>query len=355
MFSEQGLQIRMLLRSGELVDIGGKSQCSPGRVSQAGARTLHLVLAFAAIYLIWGSTYLAIRYAVETIPPLLMMGMRHLTAGLLLYGWVRLRGTPAPLKKHWKPAVIAGALFFLGGHGTLAWAEQHVPSGLAALLCATLPLWIVLLTRITGHKRKMPSTVLAGIVLGFLGVAVLIGPAALHADSGINLLGLGMALLGALLWAVGTIYTQHVDLPSSSSLSAAMQMIAGGVTLGLAGVFAGESTRVHLAAISAKSALSLGYLMLFGSLIAFSAFTWLHKVSSPTRNSTYAYVNPVVAVFLGWFLAGEAIGLRTLLATAVILAGVALVNRKDATPQHEPEDDERGILPEGEEELCGAD
>lgn len=353
MLSEQGVQIRMLLRSGELVEIGGRPQKSTATVSDGGPRALHLVLAFAAIYLIWGSTYLAIRFAVESIPPLLMMGLRHTAAGLLLYGWVRLRGTPAPLRKHWKPAVIAGALFFLGGHGTLAWAEQQVPSGLAALLCATLPLWIVLLTRITGQKRKLEWTVASGVLLGFLGVALLIGPTALHSGSGVSLLGLGMALLGALLWAVGTIYTQHVDLPASASLSAAMQMIAGGASLGLASLLTGEYGRVQLAALTAKSALSLAYLTIFGSLIAFSAFTWLHKVSSPTRNSTYAYVNPVVAVFLGWFLAGEVIGMRTLLATAIILGGVALVSRNAELHSDHHEPAQAGTA--AEEEFCGAD
>lgn len=336
MYSEQRMQIRMLLRSGELVDIGARRQ-RPQEVTQvtlggeggvSGAKVQHLVLAFAAIYLIWGSTYLGIRYAVQTIPPLLMMGLRHLIAGTLLYAWVRMRGTPAPAWKYWKGAVVAGAFFFLGGHGTLAWAEQRVPSGLAALLCATLPLWIVLLTRIAGEKGGLSRSAISGILLGFFGVAILIGPAALHPGSSVSLLGLGMALAGAFLWAVGTIYTQHAELPSSSSLSAAMQMVAGGATLCVTSVFAGETARLHVAAITAKSALSLAYLIVFGSIIAFSAFTWLHKVSSPTRNSTYAYVNPVVAVFLGWFLAGEEIGLRTLLATVIILIGVGLVNRK---------------------------
>lgn len=352
MLTEQAAQIRMLLRSGELAEIGGRPQGSAA-VSEATPRTLHLVLAFTAIYLIWGSTYLAIRFAIESIPPLLMMGLRHLTAGLLLYCWVRLRGIPAPLLKHWKPAAIAGALFFLGGHGTLAWAEQQVPSGLAALLCATLPLWIVLLTRLTGQKHKLPLSVVSGVLLGFLGVTLLIGPAALHPASGVGLIGFAMALMGALLWAVGTIYTQHVEWPTSSSLSAAMQMIAGGVSLGVAGLLTGEYGRVHPGALTAKSVLSLAYLTIFGSLIAFSAFTWLHKVSSPTKNSTYAYVNPVVAVFLGWFLADEAIGTRTLLATVIILAGVALVSRK--AEHHHQVEPQSVRMSEADEELCGAD
>ncbi|HEY1271991.1 MAG TPA: EamA family transporter [Terriglobales bacterium] len=331
MLTASRAQIRSLLRRGEVIEIGGRPR------KPSGPRTLHLLLAFAAIYLIWGSTYLGIRYAVETIPPLLMMGTRHLAAGLMLYAWLRLRGTPAPLRMHWKGAAIAGGFFFLGSHGSLAWAEQRVPSGLAALLCATLPLWIVLMTRLRGEKRHLSAPVLGGLLLGFVGVAILIGPAALETGSRSSLLYAGVVLMGAFLWAIGTMYTQHATLPSSSSLSAAMQMIAGGVILWVAGLVTGE--RVHPAAITGKSVLSLAYLIIFGSLIAFTAFTWLHKVSSPTRNSTYAYVNPVVAVFVGWFFAGEEVGIRTIVATAIIVAGVALVNRgKEASP-HERKPD----------------
>jgi drug/metabolite transporter (DMT)-like permease len=312
-------QIRHLIRSGEVVEIGG------GYHPAVHPKATHLVLAFAAIYLIWGSTYLGIRYAVETIPPLLMMGVRHLIAGTALYAWLRLRGTPSPLRLHWRSAAIAGSFFFLGSHGTLAWAEQKVPSGLAALLCATLPLWIVLLSKLTGDRRKLSRPVITGLVLGFVGVAILIGPGELGQGSAQSLLYAGVVLLTALLWAIGTLYTQRAVLPSSSSLSAAMQMMAGGAILCSAGLLAGE--RTHLAAITARSALSLAYLIVFGSLVAFTAFTWLHKVSSPTRNSTYAYVNPVVAVFVGWALAGEAVSVRTILAAAIIVASVALVNR----------------------------
>jgi drug/metabolite transporter (DMT)-like permease len=326
MYSEQGTQIRMLIRSGQLVDIGGKAERRATSASSKQVSTASLVLAFAAIYLIWGSTYLAIRYAVETIPPLLMMAARHFTAGISLYAWLRVRGTPAPLRIHWRNAAVAGGFFFLGSHGTLAWAEQKVPSGLAALLCATLPLFIVVLSRFVGKKRDLSGKVIGGLVLGFVGVAVLIGPAALHADSGLSLLGAAVVLLASLLWAVGTMYTQSAWLPASSSLSSAMQMVAGGVLLCLAGLATGEARSIHLSGLTVKSVLALAYLTVFGSLVAFTAFTWLHKVSSPTRNSTYAYVNPVVAVFVGWLLAGEPVGFRTLAATGIILSGVALVN-----------------------------
>jgi len=301
---------------------------------------LAVVTAFATICLIWGSTYLAIRYAVETLPPLLMMGVRHLTAGGLLYAWTRARGTAAPLRVHWKSAAITGAFLFLGSHGSLAWAELHVPSGLAALLSATLPLWIVVLTRMKRRGQPLSRSVITGLVLGFVGVGILIGPAALHSGSSLNLLAVGMVLFGTLCWASGTIYSQNAELPSSTSLSSAMQMVSGGVILLLTGAVAGETNRMHLAAISAKSALSLAYLILFGSLIAFTAFTWLHKHVSATRNSTFAYVNPVVAVFLGWAFASEVIGGRTIFATVAILASVALVSLKPvgATNDRKPEE-----------------
>lgn len=350
MYTEQPLQILAMIRSGEVVEIGSghhaKRRETSGsllpvgrgvshrvrrtRSDQKTASYLHLALAFAAIYLIWGSTYLAIRYAVEAIPPLLMMGIRHFTAGAILYGWLRWRGTPAPLRSHWKTAMVAGAIFFLGAHGSLAWAEEKVPSGLAALLNATLPLWIVLLTCWKGQRRVLSRPVLAGLILGFVGVVVLIGPASLRASSG--LFYAGVVLAGAFLWGLGTIYTQGAHLPESAALSAAMQMLAGGISLFAASLLVGE--QVHVAQLTAKSVLSLGYLIVFGSLIAFSAFTWLHQVAPAARISTFAYVNPVVAVFLGWFLAGEAIGVRTLIATAIILSGVALVNRNHDEPSH---------------------
>ena len=291
---------------------------------------IQLILAFAAIYLIWGSTYLGIRYAVETIPPLLMMGMRHSVAGALVYAWARHRGAPAPELRQWLYAAIAGAFLFLGSHGSLAWAEQRVPSGLAALLCATLPLWTVLLARIGGTERALGGRAWTGLLLGFSGVALLIGPDALRQR--LDLLPAATVLFGAFLWSVGTIYSKGARMPSSAVLSAAMQMMAGGFLLFIAGAATGEVSQLHLSSITARSVLSLGYLIVFGSIIAFTAFTWLVQVSTPSMVSTYAYVNPVIAVFIGWALAGEPLGLRTLAATAVILAGVALVTTRRRMP-----------------------
>jgi drug/metabolite transporter (DMT)-like permease len=324
MFSDHASQIRAVLRSGCEVEIGG-GRHTPKPMATRSHTRMQVALGFAAIYLIWGSTYLGIRYAVETIPPLLMMGIRHSVAGVCVYGWARMRGTPAPARRQWLFAAIAGGLLFLGSHGTLAWAEQKVPSGLAALLCATLPLWTVLLAAVDGTERRLGTRAWAGIVLGFAGVALLIGPGAWQGQ--LQWLATATVPFGALLWALGTSYTRRVNLPSSKILSAAMQMISGGILLLITGWVAGESQQVHAATITPRSVAALAYLIVFGSIIAFTVYTWLVTVSSPSMLSTYAYVNPVVAVFIGWALAGEAIGWRTIAAAAIILAGVALVNR----------------------------
>jgi drug/metabolite transporter (DMT)-like permease len=290
------------------------------------ASVFYFGLGMSAIYLIWGTTYLAIRYAVETIPPLLMMSMRHLSAGAVLYGWTRLRGTPAPKPREWFYPAMIGAVLFLGGHGSLAWAEQRVPSGIAAVLVATLPMFILLLGRVTGTETKFSRRSIAGVVLGFAGVMVLFGPDLLRHNESLNLVGAVLVLFGNFLWAGGTIWTRKVTMPGSATLSAAMQMLAGGASLGIAGGISGELRGFHFASVTAQSWLSLLYLAVFGSLVAFTAYTWLHTVEKPSRISTYAYVNPVVAVVVGWWFAQEPIGVFTVVAMVVILIGVALVN-----------------------------
>ena len=336
MFVDQPAQILALIRSGQVVEIGSPASVPSQRRQPRHHSRTQLVLGFAAIYLIWGSTYLGIRYAVETIPPLLMMGIRHSVAGILVFVWARWKGASAPQLKQWWWAAIAGSLLFLGGHGILAWAEQKVPSGLAALLCATLPLWTVLLARVDATKPRLGMKACAGILLGFVGVALLIGPDALRQR--LDVLAAAGVLSSALLWAVGTSYTRRVDLSSSKILSAAMQMICGGLLLLIAGVSSGEGGRIRLQELTARSVFSLAYLIVFGSIVAFTVYTWLVSVSSPSMVSTYAYVNPVIAVFLGWALASEALGIRTLMATAVIVAGVIMVTtrRKKATVTEDP-------------------
>jgi drug/metabolite transporter (DMT)-like permease len=324
MNDDQVQEIRALLRSGEPIEIGGRSKSS--LASTRTPSTTGLVAAFAAVYLIWGSTYLAIRYAVETVPPLLMMGIRHLTAGTLLYTWARWRGTPAPRLREWFYPAVIGTLLFLGGHGSLAWAEQRVPSGIAALLVATLPMWIVVLARMWGTERHLGRSSLAGLVLGFIGVLVLFGPDALRHNGELNLVGAAAVLFGTFVWAAGTIWMRNVKMPESPLLSSSMQMLAGGASLVITATIAGETRGFHFSNVSAISWLSLAYLIVFGSIIAFTAYTWLHMVAPPSRVATYAYVNPVVAVLLGWALASETTGVFTWIAMLVILAGVALVN-----------------------------
>lgn len=304
---------------------------------------MRMVAAFGAVYLVWGSTYLGIRYAIDTIPPLLMMGMRHLLAGGFLYAWVRWRGRPAPRLREWRYPAVIGALLFLGGHGSLAWAEQRVPSGVAALLVATLPIWIAVLARLWGTERHLSGCALAGLVLGFVGVAVLFGPDVLHHTGELNLLSAGAVLFGTFIWAAGTIYMRNVKMPDSPALSSAMQMLAGGASLVLAASLSGELGRFHLFAVTARSWLALAYLIVFGSIIAFTAYSWLHMVAPASRVATYAYVNPVVAVVVGWALAAEPIGIFTVVAMIVILAGVALVNtgqRDEHADAREEEDEE---------------
>jgi len=344
MLTREPAQIRTLLYSGSVSDIGPRADSNTHTPS-----TLQVTLGFAAIYLIWGSTYLGIRYAVETIPPLLMMAIRHSVAGALVYGWARWRGAPPPTLKRWRYALIAGAFLFLLGHGVLAWAEQKIPSGLAALLCATLPLWTVLLGRIRGSEKQLAAKTYAGILLGFAGVALLIGPDAFRHSERMNLVATAAAMFSSFSWAVGTIYSKGIAMPKSTVLAASMQMFAGGMWLFLAGVLSGEGSRLHLASISAKSMFALLYLIVFGSIVAFTAFTWLLSVASPSRVSTYAYVNPVVAVFIGWALAAEPIGVHTIAATVVIVAGVFLVITRTKV------DPERGeVLEEKRQGMTGS-
>jgi drug/metabolite transporter (DMT)-like permease len=325
-FFDQPAQILALIRSRKDVQIGGPYRDGAARVQSKMHSLAPLGFGFAAIYLIWGSTYLAIRYAVETIPPLLMMGVRHLVAGVLVFGWVQARGVPAPSPRQWVGAGMAGALLFLGCHGLLAWGEQKVPSGLAALLCATLPLWTVLLARLDGSEPRLGGRAWAGTLLGFAGVAWLMGLDTLNRQ--LNWMAAAGVLASALLWAAGTSYVRRADLPSSKILSAAMQMICGGLWLLVVGLLLGEGGRIAIHHLTLRSVLSFAYLIVFGSIVAFTVYTWLVSASSPSMLSTYAYVNPVIAVFLAWAIGGEALNLRILLSTLVIVLGVILVSTR---------------------------
>jgi drug/metabolite transporter (DMT)-like permease len=301
---------------------------------------VRVILAFAAIYLIWGSTYLAIRFAIDTLPPFLMAGVRFVIAGALLYGWARWRGATRPSRGHWLAAVIVGGLMLLGGNGGVVWAEQRVPSGLTSVLIATVPLWVAVLDWLRRGTRPS-GRMAAGLALGLAGIVLLVGPAELAGTSRMDLVGAGVLILAALLWAAGSLYSRRASLPASPLLATAMEMLAGGLLLLLAGLVTGQAADLDLDRVSLQSVLALCYLIIFGSLVAFTAYTWLLRVTSPARAATYAYVNPVVAVLLGWALGGEPLTVRTLLAAAIIIGAVVVITSYQPRP-------ERQTFPEGE-------
>jgi drug/metabolite transporter (DMT)-like permease len=279
--------------------------------------------AFGIVYVVWGSTYLAIRIAIETIPPLLMAGTRFLVAGAILYAFARARGARRHSGRAVRDAALLGALFLFLGNGGLVWAETRVPSGLAAVLAATTPFWTVLIERLRGTESAVRPAVYAGLALGLGGVVLLMIPGG-HEEA-VDLLGAGVILVAALIWAYAMVISRSLTLPESGAASAAVQMLAGGLLLIVAGSLGGEWSGFAPSGASLRSLLGLGYLIVFGSLVAYSAFTWLLRVAPAGRVSTYAYVNPVVAVLLGWLLASEPFGARELAASAVIIAGVVLI------------------------------
>jgi drug/metabolite transporter (DMT)-like permease len=280
-----------------------------------------IAVAMGLVWLIWGSTYLAIRYAVATIPPLSMAGVRFLVAGALLYLWSRWRGAPAPGARQWRSAAIVGFLLLLGGNGLVVWAEQRVDSGLAALLVSTTPIFMVLLPWWSGRAPRPRPAVVVGIVVGLAGVALLVRPSGL---GGVDVSGALMLTLASLTWALGSLYSRAAELPRSPLMATGIQMLAGGAQMLLAGVAMGEPARFHLAQVSRASLAGFVYLIA-AAIVAFTAYLWLLRAAPPALVSTYSYVNPLVAVFLGWAIAGEPITGRTLLAALVIVASVALI------------------------------
>lgn len=284
-----------------------------------------LLLAFAALYTVWGSTYLAIRIAIETLPGFLMAGVRFLIAGSALYAYARLRrGTPRPGAAQWRSTAVVGALLLLGGNGGVVWAEQRVASGPASLIVATVPLWMVLLDWARPGGRRPSLGLAAGLALGTLGLLALVGVGVFTGHGEVDAVGTLVLVLSAMSWAAGSVYAQHALLPASPLLATGMQMLVGGVLLTGAAVVAGQ-TSVNVDAVTLRSVLALLYLIVFGSLIGFTAYVWLLQVAPPARVSTYAYVNPVVAVLLGWAVLDEPLTARTWVAAAVIVAAVAII------------------------------
>ena len=280
-------------------------------------------LAFAAIYLVWGSTYLAIRYSVETIPPLVTAGIRFSVAGTILFAWAWARGF-RPKREHWMAGAVVGALFFLVSHGMLYWAEQTVASGLAALLIATEPMFILVLGCLAGQQRISRLSAL-GLGLGVLGVGLLTGAELAMKSS--SLLGLAAVLLASVSWAAGVVISPRLRLPADALARTAIPLVCGAVMLLIAAGVSGEFHRIQWSAISLRSVLGLGYLIIFGSVVAFTAYTWLLQQCPPTLVATHTYANPVVAVLLGWLFASEPLNARVALASVAILGAIVLIRR----------------------------
>ena len=291
----------------------------------ARASRSQILAAFASIYLIWGSTYLAIRYAVQTIPPFIMGGLRFVVSGVLLYAWARYRGAPRPTRLHWRNAIIAGGLLLLGGNGAVVWAEQFVPSGLTALLVSILPFWLVIIEWIRPPRRRPHKAVIIGLIIGFIGIVVLVGPGNIGGQGDVRPIGAVVLILGSLSWAIGSFFSRDADLPEGGLLTTGMEMLGGGALMLVVGALSGELAHFNIHDISRPSAIGLIYLITFGSLLGFTSYIWLLDKVSPARLGTYAYVNPVVAVILGWAIASERLSARTAVAAAIVICAVALI------------------------------
>jgi drug/metabolite transporter (DMT)-like permease len=292
---------------------------------KASANRLLIILSFLSIYIIWGSTYLAIRYAVETIPPLYTAGFRHLSAGTILMVWALAKGQ-WPTWVQVRASVVIGFFFFLVGHGSLHWAETVVPSGLAALLIAVEPIFVFVLSSTTARTWRLNGLLLAGILMGLVGVGMLVRGTTLGGAPRLTL-GSIVILIGAFSWSLGIIYSRRSHLSGSPLLLSALSLLSGAVMLLFTATVAGEAQGFSISRVTNRSWLALAYLIVFGSVIAFTAYNWLLEHYSPTLVATHTYVNPVVAVVLGWAYAGETLTLRVGLAAALVIAAVVLVDR----------------------------
>lgn len=284
-----------------------------------------IYLAFAAVYIIWGSTYLGMKFAIETIPPLLMSATRFVIAGAVLLAYCfGVKRMPLPTWRQVKAPVITGFLLIMVGNGGMAWAEQTVPSSVAALLVATTPLWFAAFGWLFYGENRPNRKMVSGLLLGLVGMVVLIGPGQLSGHA-IDLVGAGVIMVGTLCWASGSLYAAHVKDVAAPLVSTGLQMLAGGLFLSVLALLRGDFAAFHVEAVSAKSWMALGYLIVFGSWIGYTCYSWLIRVVPPSQASTYAYVNPLVAVLLGWLLGGESITSQMLVAGAFILPGVILI------------------------------
>ncbi len=290
--------------------------------------TWKTILAFAIIYFVWGSTYLAIRVGVREVPPFLLAGMRFLIAGLVLYGWMIARGERSPTGRQWTSASLLAVLIFVLDYGLVFWAEQRVPSGITAVMMATIPAFMALSEIILLRTQRLTLRLTLALLIGIGGVAVLMSRSVNLGGAPIDMLGAAALTVGSMSWSVASVLTRKLPLPPSKVMSSGAQMLAGGVFLALTAAALGEFRNFHPWAVSRGAWLSLLYLIVAGSIIAYTAYVWLIHHESPTKVGTYAYVNPVVAVLVGYFLGGESLGLRTILGTLFVLISVVLITTK---------------------------
>jgi drug/metabolite transporter (DMT)-like permease len=281
-------------------------------------------LAFIAVYILWGSTYLGIRIAIESVPPLAMAAIRHSFVGLLLYPILRWKTGIRPTASNWVTAAVTGVMLLCIANGGLSWAERRVPSGVAALLVATISLWLVIIDWLRPGGKRPTVRVFAGLLLGFAGLALLVGPANFGGQR-TDPFGTMMLLISAFVWAGASLFSKHRPMPSSPLLVVAMQSLLGGAALWIAAIVTGEVRDLHFAAITTRSWLAIIYLVIFGSGMGFTAYLYILKKSTAAKVATYGFVNPVVALFLGWLFVSEAVTTRTVIAAAIILTAVILV------------------------------
>jgi drug/metabolite transporter (DMT)-like permease len=284
-----------------------------------------ILLGFAAIYLIWGSTYLGIRVAIETMPPLLMAGMRFAVAGVLLFGYLIARGSPWPNAAQWRNQIVAGLFLLLGGNAVVSWAELRTPSGITCLILGASPVFLVLLDWGRPGGKRPTAVLVAGVAVGIVGVALLVGPGAIPAGARPPLIDVLAIVLSSLSWWIGSLYLKHTKSGTSLIMASAMQMLSASVSMLVVGWILGEGKGFHFVDVSLRSWAAFAYLVVAGSLVAFSVYVWLLEHSTPAKVSTYAYVNPVVALVLGWAILGEPMNLRMALATVIIIGAVAII------------------------------
>jgi drug/metabolite transporter (DMT)-like permease len=294
-------------------------------------RAWKVLLAFAIIYFVWGSTFLAIRIGVQEVPPFLLAGMRFVIAGFVLFAWMRAKGTAFPTRREWRSVGLLAVLFFVLDYGLVFWAEVRVPSGITAVMMAMIPAFMAVSEILILKTQRLTLRLGAALLVGLGGVAVLVSRSASFGDAPINTFGAVALLVASISWAMGSALTRKLPLPSNKAMSSGAQMLIGGVLLTLTAASLGELRGFHIHAVSERAWIALAYLIVAGSIVAFTAYVWLIHHESPTKVGTYAYVNPVVAVVLGYLFAGEALSFRTIAGTTLILVSVVVITTMPKT------------------------